>query len=810
MLNLFRHISWSLTKLIVFIGALLAALIIFVLGTEPGLKISLTLLANHGKANHFASKEIHGTWLTDIQLRDVTLSRPELSMTADQIDLTLNLHAILRGALQFDQLTLGTITIHRQSITQTRSDSSLRVKIHWNNVTAKSIHLHDNQSEYQLNDLHASGFVRTNKRGLSIHIKPTQAMLNKQKLFINGKMQLNNNTLDIESFTGVYGDNRAEIKGQIGSINNLKWNITYQDQDKQLHAHGQISGSQEHPILQANITANGQHGDWKIKQLSANLALGMANAQTNHINLSAKSVSSPHGDFSDLQFNAIGALQNQLLTTEFTHSQTGKQIFQGQWHWPSLNHWIQQIMTKQSFNPPLNAQLLWQGSPINAFKQQLPSDLQSLQGKLHADLHIGGTFNEPTINGKASLTDGQLQLPALGTSLDEITVNAKPHATQKATWILQGDAKLGDGKLDFNADINTQTQSAHATLQGKNLLILKTSDYEIWVDPDLQLSFVDNILTSKGKLHIPRARITPKAFDELEALSEDVIIVNQQKTQTPMPFANIKHNMDIQLSIGKDAKVSYKALTADLGGELQITQTPDHPMIASGEIRLLKGQYKAAGQQLTIDNGRLIFANDPIRSPRLDIHARKTIKVIGKTSSIGETGLLEETPSTDNINALEVGVHLTGHIEKPDIALYSIPAVLSQSDILSYIILDKPVNKADEAGGLLLLRAASTLKLGNTQLGDFTSQLQQKLGIDDIGFSTIVRKDEKLDKKVEQAAFGVGKQLSPHLYLHYAVGLFDPFNVVKLRYQIRKRWHVETEASNDSSGIDLFYRFERD
>ena len=55
----------------------------------------------------------------------------------------------------------------------------------------------------------------------------------------------------------------------------------------------------------------------------------------------------------------------------------------------------------------------------------------------------------------------------------------------------------------------------------------------------------------------------------------------------------------------------------------------------------------------------------------------------------------------------------------------------------------------------------------------------------------------------------LGKYLSPRLYLSYGVGLFEPGQVITLRYRLGQRWNLEVQNATDFSRATLNYRLER-
>jgi translocation and assembly module TamB len=59
------------------------------------------------------------------------------------------------------------------------------------------------------------------------------------------------------------------------------------------------------------------------------------------------------------------------------------------------------------------------------------------------------------------------------------------------------------------------------------------------------------------------------------------------------------------------------------------------------------------------------------------------------------------------------------------------------------------------------------------------------------------------------SAFTVGKYLSPRLYLSYGIGLFEPGQVITLRYRLSRRWSFEAQNATDFNRASLNYRIEK-
>ena len=54
----------------------------------------------------------------------------------------------------------------------------------------------------------------------------------------------------------------------------------------------------------------------------------------------------------------------------------------------------------------------------------------------------------------------------------------------------------------------------------------------------------------------------------------------------------------------------------------------------------------------------------------------------------------------------------------------------------------------------------------------------------------------------------VGKFLTPQLYISYGKSLFTGSNLFRLRYDIFKKWQIETQTGSNESGVDLYYKME--
>ena len=91
--------------------------------------------------------------------------------------------------------------------------------------------------------------------------------------------------------------------------------------------------------------------------------------------------------------------------------------------------------------------------------------------------------------------------------------------------------------------------------------------------------------------------------------------------------------------------------------------------------------------------------------------------------------------------------------------------------------------------------------LGTAAGGLLAKNVGKRLGIDEFGI-----KDNEM---IGGAAFTVGQYLSPRLYLSYGVGLFEPGEVVTLRYKLTNDLSLQAQSGTNESRAGVEYRKEK-
>ena len=392
------------------------------------------------------------------------------------------------------------------------------------------------------------------------------------------------------------------------------------------------------------------------------------------------------------------------------------------------------------------------------------------------DLRVAGTVGRPRVAGSLALEDGRATLPGTNVELEDVELVLAGDGESGVT--VGAQARSGGGTLSAEGRVTLSGAGPEGRIAvvGDVFEVVDTVDAQVVVSPDLDLALTGDGIELTGSVTVPRARLSPRDTGEsaVAVSGDQVIVASGEQADRP---AGRPFTANVRLALGDEVHLDAYGLTGRLVGAIEITEKPGEPTAATGELRVQEGIYEAYGQELEIETGRVVFAGGPITEPGLDIEAVRR-------------------PTEDIV----VGARVRGVLAAPELSLFSEPP-MAQQEQLSYLVLGRPLDDASASESSAMSRAALVLGLRG---GNFVSErINENLGLDTFGIET------DSDEAASEAAFVIGKYLTPSLYVSYGIGLLDPVKTVKLRYEISKRWRLVTESSSEASGGDVFYNIER-
>lgn len=416
------------------------------------------------------------------------------------------------------------------------------------------------------------------------------------------------------------------------------------------------------------------------------------------------------------------------------------------------------------------------------FLSVLSPEIEAAAGTISSDFRITGTLENPVPEGDLRLAEASVALATPGLSITDISVDMRSSAGAELSF--DGQATSGEGTLSLNGSalLDGARSVADIAITGEGFEAVNTRDAQVFLSPDLQVAVRENGVKISGEVAVPRAEITPQNLPEsVVSASDDQVIVTSDTENTAMA-ARREVEANLRVVLGDDVYVDGFGFKGRLGGGLTISQSPGQPTLGNGELNILDGEYRAYGQGLVIDRGRILFAGGPLAQPGIDVRALRR-------------------PA----EGIVVGVSVQGPLENPDFNVFSEPG-MTQSEQLSWLVLGRPLDNASEGESSMIAQAAMALGVrGGNFLAD---RFGGGLGVDSVGIET-GSGEAGAASDVNQAAFVIGKYLSPDLFVSYGIGLFDSVSTVRLEYSLTENWKVSTETSTLSSGGDVTYTIER-
>jgi translocation and assembly module TamB len=422
------------------------------------------------------------------------------------------------------------------------------------------------------------------------------------------------------------------------------------------------------------------------------------------------------------------------------------------------------------------------------FVDLLTTQVSGTKGKVEAKFALSGSTKKPGVDGQLALIDFGTEVPAAGLKLHDGNISVRSRDGENLD--IDGAIASDEGKLAIkgNAGIAPNAPIAIA-IQGDRFLAANIPGAKVYISPDLKIDRDEKRLRVGGTLQIPQMSVDLSKLPGGGAavVPSPDIVVTDDKAQAASAAASAPVEVEITVKLGAGEKLAMDlrqgtevhligfGLDANLGGQLTVSQLPGRTPIGRGQIQV-NGTFKAYGQDLTIEQGRLLFAGTPVENPGLDIRATR--------------GFPDQN--------ITVGLQVRGTAITPQLTVFSTPA-MEQSDALSYLVAGKPLSQLKGGEGNAVGSAASAL---GTAGGDLLAKsVGAKVGLDDVGVAD--------NSSVGGAALTVGKYLSLRLYMSYGVGLFNPGQVVTLRYKLTRLFNFEMQNGTLSSRAGINYRIEK-
>ncbi len=401
----------------------------------------------------------------------------------------------------------------------------------------------------------------------------------------------------------------------------------------------------------------------------------------------------------------------------------------------------------------------------------------NVDGAVNAKIQLGGTLTAPEFTGNVDATRLQADLGQLGIELREGEAHAE--AARGGGFKLAGRVKSGKGQVELQGTM-TERGAVDLHIGGQDFLAANIPAANVVITPDLALTGDSRGYLLKGDVTIPGASVNLQKMpkDQPPGVSPDVVVVRDGKVvESTAQESGLPITAAINVKLGEKIAVTGYGLDATVLGQLLVREAPGAPTTGSGQLSV-SGTYKAYGQDLTIKDGRLLFAGTPLDNPRLSIVAMREI---------------DENLST--------GLRIAGSAQRPVVTVISDPEV-GEADALSYLVTGRSLNDVGTASGSSQdALASATRSLEGGAAGLVAKRIGKRLGLDEAGVEE--------NEMIGGSALTIGEYLSPRLYLSYGVGLFEPGEVIGLKYKISHAVGVKVQRGTEETRAGVEYRIEK-
>jgi translocation and assembly module TamB len=463
---------------------------------------------------------------------------------------------------------------------------------------------------------------------------------------------------------------------------------------------------------------------------------------------------------------------------------TRLQLIDGAWRWP--------------LNAPVSGTLSAKLPPVGAWSVLAPPGWR-LRGTFNADATLSGTRSLPKWRGNLSAQDLAVRSVVDGIDFSNGSLRATLDGQRLdiIDFSLQGAGGPSGGKLSITGNVQWLTPTTppadgtadsrlrmalNATAQ--NLRISARADRRLSVSGTLTALLSDARLSLRGKLTADQALFilpedsAPRLGDDVRVRQASERLPNQAsvpvKTGTP-----VVPELAITLDLGSNFELRGRGLSTRLAGSLELTTLAGATLVPrlSGQLRTVRGTYKAYGQQLDIERGVLRFEG-PFDNPALDVLALR--------------------PNLQQ----RVGVQISGTALSPIVRLYAQPE-LPDAEKLSWLILGR--SAASGGAEAALLQQAAMALLGGSGPG-LSGNLAAALGLDELSMRGSATSS---DGTTTGATVTLGKRVSQDFYVAYESSLAGAMGTLYIFYDLSRRFTLRAQAG-EQSAIDLIFTLRYD
>ncbi|MDH3206590.1 MAG: translocation/assembly module TamB [Gemmatimonadota bacterium] len=353
------------------------------------------------------------------------------------------------------------------------------------------------------------------------------------------------------------------------------------------------------------------------------------------------------------------------------------------------------------------------------------SALEDVVGTVSAVMHVGGTPSRPEPSGTVTLTNAAWTVDALGVRHTGVSgeLLLQPNRTVAIKLATAGSGGV-DGSSTISGIVRLEPALTNPTLDlaigFDRFLAVDRRDMRTTLSGDLTLTGTYQLPVTAGTLRMEEATLfvdefarnvgvvdlrSPLLYAPGIAVDTTVFISQPLIAGLSNPFLD-NLRVDVDMAVPRNLWLRSSEMNVEMGGDLIVRYDRGlGDLVLVGELQALRGSYNVLGRTFEVDGGTASFLGQPGVNPTLDIQALSRIRR-------REGG------------RLEVRATVQGTLVEPLVTLSTEEAGLSQSDLISYLLIGGPSGGATGGFGANLTTGVTTVATGAlvNQLGTVLAQ----------------------------------------------------------------------------------------
>ncbi|MBT8467461.1 MAG: translocation/assembly module TamB, partial [Deltaproteobacteria bacterium] len=344
---------------------------------------------------------------------------------------------------------------------------------------------------------------------------------------------------------------------------------------------------------------------------------------------------------------------------------------------------------------PLQAVLAWMAGVVN------------VEGILQGSVTARGRVQDPKLVGSVDLTDGRVDLRAVGQTLENVAGRAIFDEDGVAITDLNVTDTNGSAKLDGRVGIKKlRLNEADFVVEAKDFPLRQEGSIiaRLAGTARMRAKFEDEGLDGEVSLRklvldIPETSATPQDLEphpEVFFIGDDYEPVRKSSSY----FVNLSVRSEDRLVIRSKDQGFYVEATAKLD-----TRMADEFSVA-GTVTLHTGSFKVFGKRFEVRSGSMIFEGDPEMDAKVDLVARHSLR-----------------GSNDDVTVI-----VSGRLSDPTIEFTSSVPTTSQAQVIALLVTGTTRQQRGVNASTAQATQDTTNFLSGVAAGLFSASLQSQFG----------------------------------------------------------------------------------